>query len=143
MTHSVQVSFQIKKQKQKQKNSFICYGILWHFRHRLPIAPESPADSFSFMCAHLPHSQCHECEPHNTATLDREKNCDWLAVTEVTFAVQQPRLSYLLIITCAGLGGVFSQPRYEIATLAALEWFGNEREAPQIWIGGEMMSLTF
>lgn len=45
---------------------------------------------------------------------------------------------------CWAWGGcVFFQPRYEIATLAALEWFGNEREAPQIGIGEEMMSLTF
>lgn len=77
-------------------------GILWHFSQPLLATPDSPANSFLFMCAHLPQSQCHGCEPHNRAALAREKKCDWLAVAKVTFAVHRRRLSCLVILTCSG-----------------------------------------
>lgn len=114
---SAPVSFQIKS---TVLSDMVFCGISDSFYRA---TPESPADSFLFMCAHLPHSQCHGCEPHNRAALDREKNCDWLAVTK--WHLQFSSEGYIYWSSRA-LGrkkkSGFSQPRYEIVTLAGVVW---------------------
>merc|ERR1712002_574619 len=99
--------------------------ILWYFNRPLLATPESRADSFSFMCAHLFSPSVMAVNPIRELHWPVKRNAiGWLA--EVTFAVQRRRLSCLQILTCRGRGrkkkSLFSQPRYEKVTFAGVVW---------------------
>lgn len=114
-------------------------GILWHLARPLLATPESPADSFSFMCAHLPRPSVVAMNP--IRELRRPATSDAIGrLAQVTFAVQRRRLSCLQILTCGGRKKkiVFSQLQIWKGNIC---WSGLWTR--EIWIRGEKMCLTF
>lgn len=117
---------------QKETQHISSDTFSWYFVAFALATPERPADSFLFMCAHLLQPLCHGCEPLYRLILDLKKikMCDWLPKAEVTFEVQQRRLSRLLIHMCSGRGKAYKKKKkayffpagYEMVTFAGVVW---------------------
>lgn len=120
-------------------------GILWHLRW--PDLRDLLTRSYS--CVHICSSlYVMGVNPFTDSFLTfKKKKCDWLPKAEVTFEVQQRRLSRLLIHMCSGRGKVykkrlFFQPGYEMVTFAGVVWGWERGRHCRYWSGGWMMSLT-